>query len=72
MTKTRYKVTYAGTRKAHFYSTLKAAREQARWAVGIGNTKSCIKRQLPSGRWELVECKIRRRAGKYVTRRAKG
>lgn len=57
-----YKVTYNGTRRYNTYGTKKAALDQARYAVSIGNMKSCVFRRLPSGRWHTVTCLSRRRS----------
>lgn len=60
MAKTLYKVNYSGTRHINTYSTKKMALDQARYAVGIGNMKSCVSKRLPSGRWKLIKCVTRR------------
>lgn len=60
MKKTRYKVTYSGTRHFNTYTSKSEAVSQAKYAVSIGNMQSCIFRKLPSGRWNKLRC-VRRR-----------
>ena len=55
-----YRVTYKGTRHSDTYGTKRAAVDQARYAVSVGNTKSCVHVRLPSGRWQQVRCLTRR------------
>lgn len=59
--KALYKTTYSGTRRFDTYSTKKAALDQARYAISIGNMRSCVHLRLPSGRWQNVKCLSRRR-----------
>lgn len=61
MKKTKYRVTYSGTRHFNTYPSLKKALEQAKYAVGTGNMRSCIYRLLPSGSFKRIRCVKRRR-----------
>jgi len=59
--RSKYKVTYSGTRHYDTYSTKREALDQARYATKVGNSKSCVSVKLPSGRWQQVKCVMRHR-----------
>jgi hypothetical protein len=58
-----WKVTYSGTRHFNTYATKREAVEQARYAVGTGNMKSCIYKRVSArgAVWSQVKC-LRRRS----------
>lgn len=57
--KNLYKVTYSGTRHFNTYTSKKAALDQARYAVGTGNMRSCVFVKLDS-KWSRLRCVERR------------
>lgn len=61
---TRYRLRFQGTRATKKAASLKQARKDARYWLDFGQTKVCIDRQLPSGRYTQVECKLRSRRGR--------
>jgi hypothetical protein len=56
----RYKVTYSHTRASDKYYTKAAALGQARWAVDVGNTRSCVHKRTPHG-WVQIKCVTRKK-----------
>lgn len=55
-----FKVTYSGTRKSDTFKTKKQAVAQAKYAIALGNSRSCVLERLPSGSWKNVTCVTRR------------
>jgi hypothetical protein len=64
MKKQLYKTTYSSTRHFSTFTTKRAAIEQARYAIAMGNMRSCVHKRLPSGRWQMVKCVSRYRKGR--------
>jgi hypothetical protein len=56
-------VTYGGTRATDTFTTKRAALDQARFAVSIGNSRSCVEKKGVGG-WLPVTCVTRRKRRK--------
>lgn len=55
-----YRLTFGGTRKKLWASSMSAAVDEAKYWVGFGQKRVCIDRALPSGRFHRVRCITRK------------
>ena len=59
----KFRLSFGGTRTKHHAPTKAQAMKDAAYWIDFGQTKVCVEKRLPSGRFADVGCMVRSGAG---------